>query len=153
MATYSVFSTEAELRYRIRSDYGLTEAKIDQNSLTVSLKGKDLVKVDLHKVSIDCEKTQMIAVDDYDLAKIDHAEDNLNLLYLIIKSNDVKDLDIIPTSINFTYKDRYAVKVTSRSINDLTIKDLKTSQFEVVTLPHHSEIFEILDRNIKEFAK
>lgn len=150
MATYSVFSTEAELRYRIRSDFGLTEAKIDQDSLTVSLKGKELVKVDLHKVSIDCEKTQMIAVDDYDLARVDHAEDNLNLLYLISKSDDVKDLDISPTSINFTYKDRYAAKVMSRSIDDLMIKDLKTSQFEVVTLTHYSRIFEILDKNIKE---
>ena len=153
MATYSVFSTEAELRYRIRSDYGLTEAKINQDSLTVSLKGKDLVKVDLHKVSISCEKTQMIAVDDYDLARVDHAEDNLNLLYLISKSDDVKDLDISPTSINFTYKDRYDVKVMPRSIDDLMIKDLKSSQFELVTLPHFSRIFEILDKNIKEFAK
>ena len=150
MATYSVFSTEAELRYRIRSDYGLTEAKINQDSLTVSLKGKDLVKVDLHKVSISCEKTQMIAVDDYDLARVDHAEDNLNLLYLISKSDDVKDLDISPTSINFTYKDRYDVKVMPRSIDDLMIKDLKSSQFELVTLPHFSRIFEILDKNIKE---
>ena len=150
MATYSVFSTEAELRYRVRSDYGLTEAKIDQDSLTVSLKGKELVKVDLHKVSIDCEKTQMIAVDDYDLAKIDHAEDNLNLLYLISKSNDVKDLDIAPTSIDFIYKDRYAVKVMTRSTDDLMIKDLTTSEFEIVTLPHFSQIFEILDKNIKE---
>ena len=150
MATYSVFSTEAELRYRIRSDFGLTEAKIDQDSLTVSLKGKELVKVDLHKVSIDCEKTQMIAVDDYDLSRVDHAEDNLNLLYLISKSDDVKDIDISPTSINFTYKDRYDVKVMPRSIDDLMIKDLKSSQFELVTLPHYSRIFEILDKNIKE---
>lgn len=150
MATYSVFSSEAELRYRIRSDYGLTEAKINQDSLVVSLKGKDLVEVDLHKVSISCEQTQMIGVSDYDLARVDHAEDNLNLLYLISKSGDIKDLDIIPTSINFIYKDRYAVKVTSRSIDDLTVKDLKTSQFEVVTLPHFSRIFEILDKNIEE---
>ena len=118
--------------------------------MTVSLKGKELVKVDLHKVSIDCEKTQMIAVDDYDLAKIDHAEDNLNLLYLISKSNDVKDLDIAPTSIDFIYKDRYAVKVMTRSTDDLMIKDLTTSEFEIVTLPHFSQIFEILDKNIKE---
>ena len=150
MATYSVFSTEAELRYCIRSDSGLTEVKINQDSLTVSLKGKDLVKVDLHKASIDCEKTQMIAVADYDLARVDHAEDNLNLLYRIIKSDDVKDIDISPTSINFIYKDRYAIKVTSRSIDDLMIKDLKTSQFEFVTLSHYSEIFEILDKNIKK---
>ena len=151
MVVYTVFSSEAELRYRIRSDFGLTEAKINQDSLTVSLKGKDLVKVDLHKVSISCEKTQMIAVSDYDLARVDHAEDNLNLLYLIIESNDVKDLDISPTSIDFIYKDRYAVKVTPRSIDDLMIKDLKTNEFELVTLTHYSKVFEILDKNIKEF--
>ena len=88
----------------------------------------------------------MIAVSDYDLARVDHAEDNVNLLYLIVKSNDVKNLDISPTSIDFIYKDRYAVKVMSRSIDDLMIKDLKTDEFELVTLPHHSRIFEILDK-------
>ena len=154
--TYTLFETLEDLIYHLRNGYAVVEAQRDlsgQNIVHITISGKPIYHVSYRRATLEGEEDQMIAVDNSDLLIVEQIENRLNFLKMITGSRNVKDINITPTSVIFTYKDRYAIELFPRSINNLLIRDSETSQFEFATLNHFSRIFEILDKNLKEFAK
>ena len=154
--TYTLFETLEDLIYHLRNGYAVVEAQrdlSDQNIVHITISGKPIYHVSYRRATLEGEEDQMIAVDNSDLLIVEQIENRLNFLKMITGSRNVKDINITPTSVIFTYKDRYAIELFPRSINNLLIRDSETSQFEFATLNHFSRIFEILDKNLKEFAK
>ena len=144
--TYTLFETIEDLIYHLRNGYVVVEAQRDlsgQNVVQITISGRPICHVSYRKVTFEGEEDQMIAVDNSDLLVIKQIERRLNFLKTISQSRNVKDINVTSDSVKFVYKDRYTIELFPRSINNLLITDYKT-----VTLPHYSEIFEILDKNI-----
>ena len=152
--TYTLFETIEDLIYHLRNGYVVVEPQRDlsgQNIVHITISGKPIYHVAYRKATLEGEEDQMIAVDNSDLLVVEQIEQRLNFLKTITRSRNVKDIDITPTSIIFTYKDKYSIELLPRSINDLRIKDSETSEVKFATLNHFSKVFEIIDKNIKEF--
>lgn len=154
--TYTLFETIEDLIYHLRNGYVVVEAQRDlsgQNIIHITISGKPIYHISYRKATLEGEKDQMIAVDNSDLLVVEQIERRLQFLKTITGSRNVKEINITPTSVKFNYKDRYAIELLPRSISNLKIKDLETSEVKFATLSHFSKVFEILDEKIKEFAK
>lgn len=152
--TYTLFETLEDLIYHLRNGYVVVEAQRDlsgQDIVHITISGKPICQVAYRKAMLEDEKDSMIAVRNSDLQVVKQIESRLNFLTTISRSSNVKDINLTPTSIKFTYKDRYAIELLPRSINDLQIKDLETSEVKFATLSHYLEVFDILNETIKEF--
>lgn len=151
--TYTLFETIEDLIYHLRNGYVVVEPQRDlsgQNIVHITISGKPIYHVAYRKATLEGEKDQMIAVDNSDLLVVEQIEQRLNFLKTIAGSRNVKEINITPTSVKFNYKDRYTIELLPRSVSNLKIKDLETSEVKFATLNHFSRIFEILDKNIKE---
>lgn len=151
--TYTLFETLEDLLFHLRNGYVAVETQLDlsgRNIVHITISGKPISQITYKKATLEDENNCMFAVSNSDLQVVEQIEHRLNFLKTISGSRNVKDVNITPTSINFTYKDHYAIKLLSRSINDLEIRSLENSEIKFATLPHYLDIFEILDKNIKE---
>ena len=151
MYRYLIFRTIEDLLYDLRGGHAILETEIDSNEknvINVSVLDRSIARITYRTVTIEGEKNKMIAVSRFALEFLYVFDDNKNFVVEIAQSKDVKEINLTEASISFIYKDRYAVKLYPRSVNNLEIKDLKTSQFKFATLSHFSEVFETLDKHI-----
>lgn len=152
--TYTLFETLEDLLYYLRNGYVAVETQLDlsgRSIVHITISGKPISQITYKKATLEDENNCMFAVSNSDLQVVEQIEHRLYFLKTISGSRNVKDINLTPTSINFTYKDHYAIKLLRRSINDLEIRSLKTSEVKFATLLHYLDVFEILDKNIKNF--
>ena len=152
--TYTLFETLEDLLYHLRNGYVAVETQLDlsgRNIVHITILGKPISQITYKKATLEDENNCMFAVSNSDLQVVEQIGYGLNFLKTISGSRNVKDINLTPTSINFTYKDRYAIKSLHRSINGLEIRSLETSEIKFATLPYYLDVFEILDKNIKNF--
>lgn len=152
--TYTLFETIEDLLYHLRNGYVIVEAQHDlsgQNIAHITILGKPISQIAYRKATLEGEKDSMIAVSNSDLYVINQIERRLEFLKRISHSRNVKDINVNSLTVSFMYKDKYFIELLPRSINDLKIKNLETSEIKFATLSHHSEVFEILEENIKNF--
>ena len=105
--TYTLFETIEDLIYHLRNGYVVVEAQRDlsgQNIVHITISGKPICHVSYRKATLEGEEDQMIAVDNSDLLVVEQIENRLNFLKTITGSRNVKDINITPTSVIFTYK-------------------------------------------------
>lgn len=152
--TYTLFETLEDLLYHLRNGHVIIETQpslSERNAVNITISGKQIDRIYYRKATLEGEKDSMIAVRNSDLRVVKQIESRLSFLTTLSRSSNVKDINITPTSIKFTYKDRYAIELLPQSINDLKVKDLETSEVKFATLSHYSEVFDILNETIKEF--
>lgn len=152
--TYTLFETIEDLLYHLRNGYMIVEAQHDlsgQNIVHITILGKPISQIAYRKATLEGEKDSMIAVSNSDLYVINQIERRLEFLKRISHSRNVKDINVNSLTVSFMYKDKYFIELLPRSINDLKIKNLETSEVKFATLSHYSEVFEILEENIKNF--
>lgn len=152
--TYTLFETLEDLLYYLRNGYVAVETQLDlsgRNIIHITISGKPISQIAYKKATLEDENNCMFAVSNSDLQVVEQIERRLNFLTTISRSSNVKEINLTPTSIKFTYKDRYAIELLPQSINDLKVKDLETSEVKFATLLHYLDVFEILDKNIKNF--
>ena len=99
------------------------------------------------------QETHIISGDDVE--KFDFLFEHVDLLEQLVTSRDVKEIKSRTISIMFIYKDEYCVTYVDDNVIALMImkEDSDHNEIRIVNLSNTSEIFEILDKNIKEFAK
>ena len=155
--TYTLFETIEDLLYYLRGGHAIIETDLDttdQNIVNVSILGKTIGRIKYKFATIEGEEKKMIAVNNYQYLDFLYVfDDRKKFIVEISQSEDVQDIRISAKSISFIYKDRYAIKLFSRSVDELMIKDLddpENSTIKFAILPHFSEVFEVLDKNIKE---
>lgn len=152
--TYTLFETLEDLLYHLRNGYVAVETQLDlsgRNIVHITISGKPISQITYKKATLEDENNCMFAVSNSDLQVVEQIGYGLNFLKTISGSRNVKDINLTPTSIKFTYKDRYAIELLPQSINDLKVKDLETSEVKFATLSHYLEVFDILNETIKEF--
>lgn len=128
-----------------------------KSSDTIAVKMHDELILELKYTSVTWNygdpETHIINGDDVE--KFDFLFKHIDLLEKLIASRDVKDVKSRTISIMFIYKDEYCVTYIDDDVIALTImkEDSDDNEIRIVNLSNTSEIFEILDKNIKEFAK
>lgn len=124
---------------------------------TLAVKMHDELILELKYTSITWNygepETHIISGDDVD--KFDFLFEHVDLLEKLVASNDVKEIKSRTISIMFIYKEEYCVTYVDDDVIALTImkEDSDTNEIRIVDISNTSEIFEILDKNIKEFSK
>ena len=128
-----------------------------KSSDTISVKMHDELILELKYHSVTCNydepETHIISGDDVE--KFDFLFEHVDLLEQLVSSKDVKDVKSRTISIMYVYKEEYCVTFVDDDVIALTImkEDSDTNEIRIVELSNTSKVFEILDKNIKEFAK
>lgn len=128
-----------------------------ESSDTISVKMRDELILELKYTSVTWNdgdpETHIIGGDDVE--KFDFLFEHVDLLEKLVASRDVKEIKSRTISIMFIYKDEYCVTYVDGDVIALTImkEDSDNNEIRIVNISNTSKIFEILDKNIKEFAK
>lgn len=79
--------------------------------------------------------------------------DHIDFLDQLVTSEDVKEVEVRPASIFFTYKENYSIYYSCHTIPYLSIARADFNGYydaRCVSLSHLSKIFDVLDENIPE---
>ena len=77
--------------------------------------------------------------------------DHIDLLDQLATSEDVKEIDVRSASIRFIYKENYSIMYLDEEVSALMIMRIETEDLQLITSPKISQVFKILDENIKDF--
>lgn len=133
----------SHIRFELESDYILAVKMY--NELIAKLRCTSIIR------SFDGLKTYIIKGSN--VTKFNFLFDHIDLLDQLVTSEDVKEIDVRPASIFFTYKENYSIYYSCHTIPYLSITRADLNDYYDVryaSLSHLSEVFEVLDENIKE---
>lgn len=85
------------------------------------------------------------------MEKFEFLFDHIDLLGQLSTSDDVKEIDVRSASIRFIYKENYSITYLDDEVSALMIMRIETEDLQLITSPKISQVFEILDENIKDF--
>lgn len=87
------------------------------------------------------------------LTQFDFLFDHVDLLDQLAASKDVKEINVRTISITFIYKEDYLITYLDDEGSALIIKREESDDAKLLFIrePKISEVFEILDKNIKKF--
>ena len=131
------------IRFEFDSDYILAVKMY--NRLIAKLRYTSIIR------SFDGLKTYIIKGSD--ITKFNFLFDHIDLLDQLVTSEDVKEVEVRPASIFFTYKENYSIYYSCHTIPYLSIARADFNGYydaRCVSLSHLSKIFEVLDENIPE---
>ena len=129
----------SRIRFEFESDYILAVKMY--NELIAKLRYTSIIR------SFDGLKTYIIKGSD--MTKFNFIFDHIDLLDQLVTSEDVKEIEVRPASIFFTYKENYSIYYSCHTIPCLSIvKGELRYETRFANLPHFSKVFEILDENI-----
>ena len=128
-----------------------------KSSDTIAVKMHDelILELKYHSVTWNHDDPETHIIGGDDVEKFDFLFEHVDLLEKLVASSDVKEIKSRTISITFIYKEEYCVTYVDDDVIALTImkEDSDNNEIRIVNISNTSEIFEILDKNIKEFAK
>lgn len=129
----------SHIRFEFESDY----------ILAVKMYNESIAKLRYESVTQSPDALETHIIKGSDIAKFDFLFDHIDLLDQLVTSEDVKEVDVRPASIFFTYKENYSIYYSCHTIPYLSI-ERGESYFKarIAELPHFSKVFEVLDENI-----
>lgn len=133
----------SRIRFEFESNYILAVKM--HNELIAKLRYTSIIR------SFDGLKTYIIKGSD--ITKFNFIFDHIDFLDQLVKSEDVKEVDVRPASIFFTYKENYSIYYSCHTIPYLSIARADFNGYydaRCVSLSHLSKILEVLDENIPE---
>lgn len=129
------------IRFEFESDYILAVKMY--NGLIAKLRYESVTR------SPDGLKTYIIKGSN--MTKFNFLFDHIDFLDQLVTSEDVKEVDVRPASIFFTYKENYSIYYSCHTIPYLSIARADCNGYydaRCAHLSHLSKVFEILDENI-----
>ena len=125
------------------------------DTIAVRMHDDPVLELKYHSVTWNHGDPETHIISGDDVEKFEFLFEHVDLLEKLVASNDVKDIKSRTISIMFIYKDEYCVTFVDDDVLALTImkEDSDNNEIRIVNVSNTSEIFEILDKNIKEFAK
>lgn len=157
-------NVQQSLWFRMLDELHDYAAKFHQ-SIRFEFKSGDTIAVRMHdELILELKYTSVIwnhgdpethIISGDDVEKFDFLFEHVDLLEQLVASNDVKEIKSRTISIMFIYKDEYYVTYVDDDVIALMImkEDSDNNEIRIVKISNTSEIFEILDKNIKEFSK
>lgn len=121
--------------------------------LAVKMYNELIAKLRYESVTQSPDGLETYIIKGSDITKFNFLFDHIDFLDQLVTSEDVKEVEVRPASIFFTYKENYAIYYSCHTIPYLSIARADFNGYydvRCVSLSHLSKIFEVLDKNIKE---
>lgn len=122
--------------------------------LAVKMYDELIAKLRYESVTRSSDRLETHIIKGSSVTKSDFIFDHIDFLDQLVTSEDVKEVEVRPASIFFTYKENYSIYYSCHTIPYLSIARADFNGYYDVrctSLSHLSKIFEVLDKNIKEF--
>lgn len=133
----------SRIRFEFESDY----------ILAVKMHNELIAKLRYTSIIRSFDGLKMYIIKGSDITKFNFLFDHIDFLDQLMTSEDVKEVDVRPASIFFTYKENYSINYSCHTIPYLSIARADFNGYydvRCVSLSHLSEVFEVLDETIKE---
>ena len=121
--------------------------------LAVKMYNELIAKLRYESVTRSSDRHETYIIKASNVTKFNFLFDHMDFLDQLVTSEDVKEVEVRPASIFFTYKENYSIYYSCHTIPYLSIARADFNGYYDVrctSLSHLSEIFEVLDENIKE---
>ncbi len=121
--------------------------------LAVKMYNESIAKLRYESVTQSPDESETYIIKGSNMAKFNFLFDRIDFLDQLVTSEDVKEVDVRPASIFFTYKENYSIYYSCHTIPYLSIARADFNGYcdaRCASLSHLSKIFEVLDENIKE---
>lgn len=133
----------SHIRFEFESDY----------ILAVKMYDELIAKLRYESIAQSTDGLETYIIKGSNMTKFNFLFDHIDFLDQLVTSEDVKEVEVRPASIFFTYKENYSIYYSCHTIPYLSIARADFNGYYDVrctSLSHLSEIFEVLDKNIKE---
>lgn len=133
----------SRIRFEFESDY----------ILAVKMHNELIAKLRYESVTRSSDGLETHIIKGSNITKFNFLFDHIDFLDQLVTSEDVKEVEVRPASIFFTYKENYSIYYSCHTIPYLSIARVDFNGYydaRCVSLSHLSEVFEVLDKNIKE---
>ena len=131
------------IRFEFESDY----------ILAVKMYDELIAKLRYESVTRSSDGLETYIIKGSNMTKFNFLFDHIDFLDQLVISEDVKEVEVRPASILFTYKENYSIYYSCHTIPHLSIARADFNGYydaRFTSLSHLSKIFEVLDENIKE---
>lgn len=149
-----VFKTLDELRAHAEKFHSHIGFEFESDYiLAVKMYNELIAKLRYESVTQSPDGLETYIIKGSNMTKSNFLFDHIDLLDQLMASEDVKEVEVRPASIFFTYKENYSIYYSCHTIPYLSIARADFNGYYDVrctSLSHLSEIFEVLDENIKE---
>lgn len=147
-----VFKTLDELHaYAERSHSHIRFEFESDDVLLVKMHNESIAKLNYSSVTWNNDGLETYMINWWNVEKFEFLFDHIDLLDQLVTSEDVKEVDVRSISIRFIYKENYSIEYLDDEVSALMIMRIDTEDLRLVTSPKISQVFEILDENIKDF--
>lgn len=119
--------------------------------LLVKMHNESIAKLNYSSVTWNNDGLETYMINWWNVEKFEFLFDHIDLLGQLSTSDDVKEIDVRSASIRFIYKENYSITYLDEEVSALMIMRIDTEDLRLVTSPKISQVFEILDENIKDF--
>lgn len=134
---------QSNIRFEFESDY----------VLAVKMHNELIAKLRYESIAQSTDVLETYIIKGSNMTKFNFLFDHIDFLDRLVTSEDVKEVEVRPASIFFTYKENYSINYSCHTIPYLSIaREDFNGYYDVrcAGLSHLSKIFEVLDKNIKE---
>lgn len=149
-----VFKTLDELRAHAENFHSRIRFEFESDYiLAVKMHNELIAKLRYESVTRSSDGLETHIIKGSNITKFNFLFDHMDFLDQLMASEDVKEVEVRPASIFFTYKENYSINYSCHTIPYLSIARADFNGYYDVrctSLSHLSEIFEVLDKNIKE---
>lgn len=147
-----VFKTLDELHaYADKSHSHIRFEFESDDVLLVKMHNESIAKLNYSSVTWNNDGLETYMINWRNVEKFEFLFDHIDLLDQLVTSEDVKEVDVRSISIRFIYKENYSIEYLDDEVSALMIMRIDTEDLRLVTSPKISQVFEILDENIKDF--
>lgn len=133
----------SHMRFELESD----------DVLAVRMYNELIAKLRYESFTRSSDSLETYIIKGSNITKFNFLFDHIDFLDQLVTSEDVKEVDVRPASIFFAYKENYSIYYSCHTIPYLSIARADFNGYYDVrcaSLSHLSEVFEVLDKNIKE---
>ena len=147
-----VFKTLDELHAYAEKSHSHIRFEFESDDvLLVKMHNESIAKLNYSSVAWNNDGLETYMINWWNVEKFDFLFDHIDLLDQLVTSEDVKEIDVRSVSIRFIYKENYSIEYLNDEVSALMIMRIDTEDLRLVTSPKISQVFEILDENIKDF--
>ena len=119
--------------------------------LLVKMHNESIAKLNYSSVTWNNDGLETYMINWWNVEKFEFLFDHIDLLGQLSTSDDVKEIDVRSASIRFIYKENYSITYLDEEVSALMIMRIDTKDLQLIASPKISQVFEILDENIKDF--
>ena len=149
-----LFKTLDELHAHAEKFHSHMRFEFESNDiLAVRMSNKLIAKLRYESVTQPSDGIETHILRGSNMTKFNFLFDHIDFLDQLLTSRDVKEIEVRPASIFFTYQENYSIYYSCHTIPYLSIARADLNNYYDVrcaSLSHLSKIFEVLDKNIKE---